>query len=299
METKLTIIVQTYNRKNELENCLLSLQNQSDKNFKILIFGNGATYDLNAVAEATLHNIDYEIISLRENKGLVFGRNESVKYVKTEFFGRIDDDDNAPVDYVHNANKEIDLNHDVIFVNRNNSSEINSSRIYLHEPWRYIIKKSNFIEYPNSIPEDIHSSLYYCLSSNNPSIGKVFLNVFPDTAKNYIKDTNYLDKCTYWTTLAWDSFVKRKENICFEFKYRNISSKLFKKEKLKKTKKKFDKFVEKFVLFEMFLDFSRAKVDEKNKVILALHDYAVLKDWSPLKVKLVIFKFKSKSKIKF
>lgn len=199
----LTIIVQTYNRETKLKRNLHSLAKQSDKNFKILIYANGASYNVVKIAKEILRNeVEYKVVSSQNNVGLVRARNNSVKHVSTKFFARIDDDDWAATDFVEQANSKIEQGHDVIFVTTVNDKfkvENRDKFIYGWEPWRYIIKKEDFVNYPEIMPEDYSSSVFYLQQSKNPSFQDVKIYVDdPSINRHHPMFADYDDFTEVW-----------------------------------------------------------------------------------------------------
>lgn len=180
METKLTIIVQTYNREEGLKRNLEALNNQTDQNFNLIIFNNGAKYNVEVIAGGYKNLLSkLKIIHKEENIGLVKARNESVKHVNTEFFARIDDDDFAMNDYVEKTNKLIASGYDLILVSIENSKKEDGKpgTVFSWEPWRYIIKKESFVPFPEILPEDFLSIFYYTSISKKISFDEVKIHL--------------------------------------------------------------------------------------------------------------------------
>jgi len=87
---KADIFLPTSNRIEALKNCFVSLNNQTDKNFKIFLVGLKKDKDVEKLANIFKNlNIDYFI---QKKPGVIGAANEALKKADGEIFIRIDDD---------------------------------------------------------------------------------------------------------------------------------------------------------------------------------------------------------------
>ena len=104
----MSLIIVTYNRINELNDCLISLKSQSCTNIEVIIVNNGVS----DVPVYIFKNLNSIYIKLNKNYGLNIGRNIGIAFSKAEILGFIDDDCIVDDHYVNNTlrlmeNKEI------------------------------------------------------------------------------------------------------------------------------------------------------------------------------------------------
>lgn len=69
---EVTIVIPNYNGKKLLKNCLGTLEQQTVKNFKVLVIDNGST---DGSTEIHSEKLDMEMIALKENLGFCGGTN--------------------------------------------------------------------------------------------------------------------------------------------------------------------------------------------------------------------------------
>jgi glycosyltransferase involved in cell wall biosynthesis len=87
---KVDIFLPTSNRIKALRNCLVSLNNQTDKNFKIFLVGLKKDKEVEKLAISFKNlNIDYFI---QKKPGIISAANEALRKTQGEIFVRIDDD---------------------------------------------------------------------------------------------------------------------------------------------------------------------------------------------------------------
>jgi len=98
---KLTFVVVTYNRENELLENLYSLNEQNEKDFEVIIINNGS--DLSWLKQhKNKFNFSLCIIELEYNFGPSPARNIGAKFAKTEYIAFLDDDAVADKDLARN-----------------------------------------------------------------------------------------------------------------------------------------------------------------------------------------------------
>lgn len=91
---KLTVIVTAYNEEKYIVDCLRSLENQSFKDFDVIVVNDGSTDKtldiLNSYIKIT--NMNMKILT-QENSGVSIARNNALKYVDTDYVKFLDGDD--------------------------------------------------------------------------------------------------------------------------------------------------------------------------------------------------------------
>lgn len=112
MGIKVSVIVPVYNVELYIEQCIVSILNQTLKNIEIIIINDGTL-------DRSIQNIEYLIrensnIKLinKNNGGLSSARNEGIKYARGEYISFIDSDDYILEDFLeklYNEAKKYDL----------------------------------------------------------------------------------------------------------------------------------------------------------------------------------------------
>jgi glycosyltransferase involved in cell wall biosynthesis len=88
-----SVIIPTYNRKKELRTCLKSLQEQSFKNFEIIVSDDGSTDNTFEVIEEFRESLDIHYIQGVNFGGPARARNSGLKLAKGEIIAFLDSDD--------------------------------------------------------------------------------------------------------------------------------------------------------------------------------------------------------------
>lgn len=100
MSAKITIIVPVYNVTHDIEECLLSLINQTLKEIEIVVVDDCGTDDsLAKVKKIAKTDVRVRIIQNETNKGLGESRNIGLHYVKTPYVAFLDADDFVAKDF--------------------------------------------------------------------------------------------------------------------------------------------------------------------------------------------------------
>ncbi|MFM2476541.1 glycosyltransferase family 2 protein [Celerinatantimonas sp. MCCC 1A17872] len=109
MSILLTIVICTYNRSRYLENCLLSLAEQSVDtiNFEVLVVDNNSSDETLRVANKYKNFFkNYKVVTEHQN-GLSYARNRGAKEASGDWVAYIDDDGFVNSDFVFLANMTI------------------------------------------------------------------------------------------------------------------------------------------------------------------------------------------------
>lgn len=112
MSEKLTVLIPTYNRKDRLLNTLLSLQNQTDDSFEVVLLDNASDYDMNNVFSALDPSFVKRVSYYRNFSNIGLGGNISniFLYCKTGWAWILSDDDKPNQDAVEIIRNSIDDN---------------------------------------------------------------------------------------------------------------------------------------------------------------------------------------------
>ena len=105
----ISVIIVTYNTT-ELKDCLKSLENQTFKDFEVIIVDNGVIGE--EVFKAKLYPYPITLIKLRSNLGLSFGRNVGIVHARGMICCFLDDDSipsKSYIDSIRNAFRDYDI----------------------------------------------------------------------------------------------------------------------------------------------------------------------------------------------
>src|SRR5690606_5558419 len=106
-----SIIIPLYNRPQEIDELLFTLEQQDYKNFEVLIIEDGSKQDARSIAESYSDKINIQYF-YKENAGQGFARNYGFERAKGDYFIIFDSDCLIPTDYlnvVYDYLKEHDL----------------------------------------------------------------------------------------------------------------------------------------------------------------------------------------------
>jgi len=101
-----SIIVPVYNRKEEVEELLRSFQEQSYKNFEVVIVEDGSTIPCKEVVNLFEKNISIQYL-YKENEGRSIARNKGMEMARGDYFVFLDSDCFAPKEYLQNLNENL------------------------------------------------------------------------------------------------------------------------------------------------------------------------------------------------
>ncbi|QCC60451.1 glycosyltransferase [Natrinema thermotolerans] len=91
MDTKVSVIIPTYNRPQKLEEALDTVNNQSYENIEIIVVNDGSDVSYSTVTALDNPNVRY--FKHSENQGACAARNTGIKQASGKFLAFLDDDD--------------------------------------------------------------------------------------------------------------------------------------------------------------------------------------------------------------
>ncbi|MSS78180.1 glycosyltransferase family 2 protein [Anaerococcus sp. AGMB00486] len=149
MEDKLTVIIPLYNREDKVKDTILSIENQTCKDFEILVIDDGSTDNSKKVIESLMKDYDNIRYIYKENGGVSSARNLGIKKSTTKYISFLDSDDLYEVDFVEK----------MLCIIRENDGDIAICGYYIEDDYEKRESKTKFIS------KDI---LYnYILGKNN------------------------------------------------------------------------------------------------------------------------------------
>lgn len=93
MRIKISIIVPVYNVQKYLRNCIVSLLNQTFKEYEIILVDDGSTDLSGEICDEYAKNNKKVKVIHKENGGLSSARNAGIEIAKGDYFGFVDSDD--------------------------------------------------------------------------------------------------------------------------------------------------------------------------------------------------------------
>ena len=113
-EPKITVIIPVYNVSKYIEQCIKSLQAQTNKDFRIIIINDGSTDDSWSKVMELLENDPRVVFISKTNEGLGPTRNIGLKIAETEYITFLDSDDWWREDYIEKMMKGVAQNADIV-----------------------------------------------------------------------------------------------------------------------------------------------------------------------------------------
>ena len=149
---RFSIIVPIYNVEKYLENCLKSIQNQTFKDFEVLMIDDGTKDNSPKIMNEFEKDERFKGFH-KENGGLSDARNYGVERSNGEYLVFVDSDDEIEEDLLFNLNKEIEKNHPEVIkygikvIGKENHNEISASFSNLNgeEAFKKLILNDYFV----------------------------------------------------------------------------------------------------------------------------------------------------------
>jgi glycosyltransferase involved in cell wall biosynthesis len=109
MTRKYSIIIPVYNRPDEVEELLQSIENQSYTNFEVVIIEDGSAVKCDTVVEKFKKKLDINYF-FQENTGQGFARNTGFEIAKGDYFIVLDSDALIEPNYIEIVNNQLKIN---------------------------------------------------------------------------------------------------------------------------------------------------------------------------------------------
>lgn len=106
---RFSVIVPVYNRRDEVDDLLRSLSQQTLKNFEVIIVEDGSPDPCDKVVEKYIHSVCVRYI-FRPNEGRSYARNEGISQSRGEYLVFFDSDCVIPPAYFETLTRELDKN---------------------------------------------------------------------------------------------------------------------------------------------------------------------------------------------
>ena len=162
---KVSVIVPVYNVQNYIEKCLLSIKNQSLKDFECLIIDDGSLDDSINIAHSLIDDDIRFSIYTKENGGLSDARNYGLDLAIGEYVCFVDSDDYIDtymLERTYNVAKEED------------SDVVCFDLFYEYENGKKVLAKGGYIR--NTNYQEDKNTIFINHSANNKLFNRLFLS---------------------------------------------------------------------------------------------------------------------------
>lgn len=189
-QEKISVIVACYNIEEYIEECLLSLQNQTYKNYEVLAVDDGSTDKTSKIIKKFLKDKKFKYLK-KENGGLSSARNFGLDNSDSKYVCFVDGDDSVEKNYLEDLyNNLVDNNTDMAicafernYKDKTNYNQVNDINVRLFRfpaAWNKLYKRELINEYDLQFPiglwyEDLYFTTCYLLIGKNYSITNNFL----------------------------------------------------------------------------------------------------------------------------
>lgn len=96
----ISIIVPVYNAEKYLDDCFCSLENQTQRNFEVILVDDGSTDSSGGKCDLFVERNNNATVIHTENQGLLLARREGVKIAKGDYYAFLDSDDCLSLDFI-------------------------------------------------------------------------------------------------------------------------------------------------------------------------------------------------------
>lgn len=112
-----SVVMPAYNAADFIEESILSIINQTYKNWELIVINDGSTDDtLTIVKKLAKHNDRIRCVENKTNQGLIAGRNQGLLLSKGKYIAHLDSDDNALANRLQVQVDFLEKNKDYVFV---------------------------------------------------------------------------------------------------------------------------------------------------------------------------------------
>lgn len=146
---KISLIIPVFNLENHIEKCLISVENQTFRNFEAIIVNDGSTDSSRQIIEEfTAKNSNFRLINT-ENRGVWAARNHALNEAKGNYIVFLDGDDYIAPDYLYKLYKAaIEGDADIAVCSAQNVDE---SGNIINENENTVDEKTVFLEEDSSV----------------------------------------------------------------------------------------------------------------------------------------------------
>lgn len=109
----ISIIIPIYNSADFLEECLLSVKQQTYKNIEVILVDDGSRDESKLICQKFIENDERFILFVQENQGVSVARNQGLQSVRGEYITFVDSDDMIDahyIEYLYGAIKNYNVN---------------------------------------------------------------------------------------------------------------------------------------------------------------------------------------------
>lgn len=139
-----SVIIPAYNASNTIEDCLCSLNKQSDNNFEVIVYDDGSLDDTLIKVESFKRYSNFPLkIFTGDNRGVSYARNFAISKASGDFLAFIDSDDLVESNYIRLFNNANNQELADLYIGEIHSSAVNEltlSGFYKNNALRYVIE---------------------------------------------------------------------------------------------------------------------------------------------------------------
>lgn len=217
----LTILIPVYNTRDYLNQCLRSLDMQTNSNFNVIIIDDGSTDGSGQICDEWARRRDRVKVIHRENCGLFETRKQAIRLTETEYFLCLDSDDELFPTAVECIVREIrSLHPDVVDIGRTVSAiDIENNIIGTISPGYYGLDEMAYIKREvcsgknNCLPgRAIKTELYRGIVWQNPDLRLTM-------AEDWIQNIAIVDVVESYSVLPHAGYYYRQVESSSTHKY--------------------------------------------------------------------------------
>jgi glycosyltransferase involved in cell wall biosynthesis len=215
MDSKVSILIPAYNRRDFIVDAIKSCVVQSYDNIEIIVYDDGSTDDTVGVIKRFLKNTSVEnknkikLIEGKENHGVGFARNVLLDSIEGKYACWLDSDDLVPIDRIKTC---------IDFMENNPETDI----VYSNIQWFHTVGKH--IGYGNIIRPDVsrYSKNEFSSLSHNSTCATAFF-------KSDLKEFRFLeglnlggeDSLWLWELIKSDKIIKQIDKVLYYYRSHN------------------------------------------------------------------------------
>lgn len=127
----ISVVIPLYKVESYIKSCLISLENQSFKDFEVIVVNDGSPDRSADIVEDFIKSskLNVRLIN-QENRGVSAARNKGIDYISGEYLCFMDSDDMLDSEYLMIMQKEINMRGGDICICRSRHIDENESRVY-------------------------------------------------------------------------------------------------------------------------------------------------------------------------